>query len=142
MAKIQQKLKESLEKQSMTCIDRLAKTLGTQQSAENAVDTSPAGDIMELDNINANSNIKNAIDACDSMTPQIAIVQEQEEAETDPALLFKGENKAVIRGKKRRQSKHDLVSAQKKKQHQATTASSSTATSNSSRPKPRYFCKF
>jgi hypothetical protein len=155
MAKIQEKLKESLDKQnSMTSMDRLAKTLGT--SLADGVAACVNNDnsmIMEVDDNNNNgnnngSNIsdkKNAIDACDSMTPKIAIVEEKEQQQEKAPLSFKGENKAVIRGKKWKKNKLAIASLQKKQQSSGTTSGgsgSSSRSSSSSRPKPRFFCQF
>ena len=157
MAKIQEKLKESLEKQnSMTSMDRLAKTLGT--SLADGVAACVNNDnsmIMEVDDNNNNNNNgnnisdnKNAIDACDSMTPKIAIVEEveeQEQQQEEAPLSFKGENKAVVRGKKWKKNKLAIASLQKKQQSSGTTSggsgsSSRRSSSCSSRPKPRFFC--
>jgi nitric oxide reductase activation protein len=159
MAKIQEKLKQTMEKQSMTCIYRLAKALGTAPLSaadadptdaalrQSSVATATDNDTMELDNnhSSSNNNNKNAIDACDSMTPQVAIVPDADDADAADAAvagdarLFKGENKAVIRGKKWKRNKLALVSARQKQQQQAAAGSSS---SSSGRPKPRFFCKF
>jgi hypothetical protein len=153
MAKIQEKLKESLEKQSnMKSMDRLAKTLGTSLSDGVAAVNSDTTTTMELDNTSDNNSSKNAIDACDAMTPKIAFVVEEkeqgEQQESSPsraAQSFKGENKAVVRGKKWKKNKLAIASLQKKQAAPSAGTSGSSSVghgSSSRRPKPRFFCQF
>lgn len=140
MAKIQQNLKESLEKQSsMNSLERLSKTLGTTTSVgvnPDAVSANP----MELDSNNSDdkkSSAVGAVDACDSLTPTVPVVVDVSE--------LRGENKAVlpVAGKKWKRRKHGLASAQKKKEQKASAAAVASAdAAKKERPKPRYFCQF